>query len=442
MTYAVLLLLCSELLLGIFSAVFSPARNALMPNLVHGDQLLRANSMTNSAGTIASLVGFGLGAVLIKYFWMGALYVDAATFLCSGILLMLMRGKALQRHGEPVAAEPARSLAGDFSAAVSYLRVHRRAVQVILLTFLFWCCGAIILSGLTGVVTVKFGKTTAEFSTFLGIVGVGMMAGAASCSLARKGIPKEFGIAWAMVLVGVFFYLFSIPRSYPAAVLLLIVAAFFGAIMLVSLDTLLQRIVPDFIRGRVMAVRDILANVGLVGMAAPLAIDPNIDQHIIPVLRVVAAVVFVVGVGLVVYYYRRQPLPLGVAIARRIVMVQLAVFKRFSTGNAGRIPVTGPVIVVSNHTTPFDPLCLQAASKQRVIRFMMAREYYENKALGWFFPFDARYPRQSHGGTTRRAFARPCGRWPREPASGCFRRGAFRRTGGFWRANKGWPFWH
>ena len=150
--------------------------------------------------------------------------------------------------------------------------------------FLFWCCGAIIMSGLTGIVTKKFHKDIDWFGYFLGLVGIGMMLGAASCSLARRGIPKEFGIAWAMVFVGVFFYLFSIPQNWVLAVALLIICAFFGAILLVSLDTLLQRIVPNFIRGRVMSVRDIIANIGLVGVAVPLAIDPNIDDCILLVL--------------------------------------------------------------------------------------------------------------------------------------------------------------
>jgi 1-acyl-sn-glycerol-3-phosphate acyltransferase len=385
MTYAVLMLLCSEILLGIFSAVFSPARNALMPNLVHPNQLLRANSMTNSAGTIASLLGFVLGALLINHFWTAAMFVDAGTFMCSGILLLMMSGKTLQRHVSTVVLSKKKSIFRDFGDALAYLRVHMRAVQVILLMFLFWCCGAIILSGLTGVVTGKFGKTTAEFSTFLGMVGVGMMAGAASCSLARKGIPKEFGIAFSMAMVGVFFFLFSVPQSYPLAVVLLIVAAFFGAIMLVSLDTLLQRIVPDYMRGRVMAVRDQLANVGLVGVAIPLAISSAIDNYIILILRIVAVVVFAVGVMLMVYYYKRQTLPVMAAIARRIVVFYLAIFKRFAVGNAARLPASGPVIFVANHTTAYDPLCLQAASKFRLIQFMMAKEYYELKPLNYIF---------------------------------------------------------
>ncbi len=381
-SYAVLLLLVSELLLGIFSAFFSPARTALMPNLVHPDQLLRANSMTNAAGTIASLVGFILGAALIKWHLSLALYVDAATFFTSGSLLLAMRGKSLHTRAAP----PARpGFVKEFASGVTYLRQHARAVQIILLMFLFWCCGAIILSGLTGIVTTKFHKDVDWFGYFLGLVGIGMMLGAASCSLARNGIPKEFGIAWAMLLVGVFFYLFSIPNNWVVALLFLIVAAFFGAILLVSLDTLLQRIVPDFVRGRVMAIRDMVANVGLVGVAVPLAINPNIDHYILIVLRVVAVVVCIVGIMLMVYYYRRQTLPLPVAIARRIVVFYLAIFKHFAVGNAGRIPVKGPVIFVANHTTAYDPLCLQGASTYRLIQVMMAIEYYEKQPLNIIF---------------------------------------------------------
>ncbi len=214
-TIAVLLLLASELLLGAFSALFSPARNALLPNLVHPDQLLRANSMTNSAGTIASLIGFVVGGLLIEHSRRVALYVDAGTFLCSGILLLSM----VRLPPQHVAEANSQSMLGDILDALRYLKDHKRAVQVILLMFLFWCCGAIILSGLAGVVVgdgsaadhSTFHKTDAQFSYFLGLIGVGMVAGAASCSIARRGIPKEFGIAWAMVMVGVFFYLFSLP---------------------------------------------------------------------------------------------------------------------------------------------------------------------------------------------------------------------------------------
>jgi MFS family permease len=246
LSYAVLLLLVSELAVGVFTAFFSPARTALMPNLVHPDQLLRANSMTNGAGTIASLLGFIAGAALVEWWLKGAMYVDAALFLASATLLSLM--SPVKRVGAPRAAKPRVSMLADFRQGIRYLLNHKRALQVIGLMFLFWCAGAIILSGLTGVVTHKFGKSEAWYAYFMGLVGIGMLVGAVVTSFARRGIPKEAGIAWSMVMVGLFLFLFSIPHGWGPALFLLMTAAFFAAILMISLDTLLQRIVPDFVR--------------------------------------------------------------------------------------------------------------------------------------------------------------------------------------------------
>lgn len=46
------------------------------------------------------------------------------------------------------------------------------------------------------------------------------------------------------------------------------------------------------------------------------------------------------------------------------------------------LPPAGAVILVSNHTSPADPLILQSATR-RVIAFLMAREYY---SIRWFRP--------------------------------------------------------
>jgi 1-acyl-sn-glycerol-3-phosphate acyltransferase len=46
------------------------------------------------------------------------------------------------------------------------------------------------------------------------------------------------------------------------------------------------------------------------------------------------------------------------------------------------LPPTGPAILISNHTCGIDHLLLQAACS-RLLGFMVAREYYEWKAINW-----------------------------------------------------------
>jgi 1-acyl-sn-glycerol-3-phosphate acyltransferase len=48
------------------------------------------------------------------------------------------------------------------------------------------------------------------------------------------------------------------------------------------------------------------------------------------------------------------------------------------------LPAKGPAILVCNHISGLDPMLIQSCSR-RLIVWMMAREYYEMKALRWLY---------------------------------------------------------
>jgi 1-acyl-sn-glycerol-3-phosphate acyltransferase len=58
---------------------------------------------------------------------------------------------------------------------------------------------------------------------------------------------------------------------------------------------------------------------------------------------------------------------------------------------ASPIPIDGPVIVVANHRSAADPMVL-AASTRRLVRFLMAREYYQVFGLEWLFRLAGEIP--------------------------------------------------
>jgi len=69
-------------------------------------------------------------------------------------------------------------------------------------------------------------------------------------------------------------------------------------------------------------------------------------------------------------------------LARFLVRVFLGLF-RFRVVGRDNLPAEGPVVVVSNHTSMWDPLLIACAFKRR-IRFMTKEELFKIPLLGWF----------------------------------------------------------
>ena len=59
-------------------------------------------------------------------------------------------------------------------------------------------------------------------------------------------------------------------------------------------------------------------------------------------------------------------------------------FHRLEVIGKWQIPASGPAILICNHISGLDPLLIQSVS-QRIIIWMMARNYYEVKATKWVF---------------------------------------------------------
>jgi len=89
----------------------------------------------------------------------------------------------------------------------------------------------------------------------------------------------------------------------------------------------------------------------------------------------------IVSLGIVGLFRQKSALPLHVELLRKMGAVYLAFFKKFQSVNTDYIPRSGPVILVANHTAVYDPVCLQVACRHRHIRFMEAREYYDQAPL-------------------------------------------------------------
>lgn len=75
---------------------------------------------------------------------------------------------------------------------------------------------------------------------------------------------------------------------------------------------------------------------------------------------------------------------LSIRLLQSLDVVFSRIYHRLEVHSPSHLPRHGPVILVSNHISGLDPVLIQSVSR-RIIRWMMAKEFYDLKAMNWIF---------------------------------------------------------
>ena len=263
------------------SAFFNPAKQAILPNLVPGRLLIRANGLVSSSEKTMELLGYSLaGLIVAAVSWLPLFLIDAGTYLFSAVSLLGVPDLAVRAKGTSL------RLASDVADGLRF--VLRNAVLRSTMT-------------LTLVVAVFFGMTTtllvvmayealhggaSAYGFIEAAIGAGAIVGALIAgelvNRARAGtllLLGAGGVGLANLLVG-----FS--RNLTVTIIFLLLGGILNMIYYVPLISVTQRESPDHVRGRVMATRFLLVQGGyLTGMAVAGPLSERLS----------APVVFVVG---------------------------------------------------------------------------------------------------------------------------------------------------
>ena len=93
---------------------FGPAENALLPRLVHEEQLLPANALNSLNNNLARLIGPPIGGLLLSIGGLhGVVLLDSASFLFAAVLIGLLTMPANAREATAHHAADAKS-GGNF----------------------------------------------------------------------------------------------------------------------------------------------------------------------------------------------------------------------------------------------------------------------------------------------------------------------------------------
>ncbi len=380
------------LLTGAFAALFSPCRQAMVPTLIRDDQLVRANAMISALGTIGGILSAVAGGLLVDWalrnhvglYWNYRL--DAATYIVSGIFLLLIN----LRHTRAVHHQLTPGVLTPIREGFTYVRRHRRVLQMIILGTVFWGSAGVVISIVPALVRDVFGGAYSDAGIYRGLIAAGLAVGAAVLTLVGPTVPLPLavligvagGAFWAACLD--LACIFELGRVFTAISLFML--GVHGAGILVNIMVVIQRFVPDSRRGRVFGVADmatmsaIVATTGLLGL-------PHIEHldRYIPVL--LGGVTLALGIATLSAWrtYRGgDTLPAHVWIFWRILRFYVSFWGRTQRIGPCTVPRTGPVILAANHTAGIDPLAILGTCTHRMVSFVVEAKYYKVPLAGWF----------------------------------------------------------
>ena len=237
-----------SVLFGIVSAFDIPARQAFIVELVGKDNLMNAIALNSSMFNAARIVGPAVAGVLI-----GAAGVGMCFFLNGVSYLAVLAGLLAIRLPPFVPRHIEYSAWVGFRQAVAFIRREARISAIVTLVAVFSVFGFPFLV-LMPVVARDVVHTDARgYGVLMASVGVGAMLGALALALAGRRVRQGPALVQSGAVFSILLVAFAAARSFAPALALLALAGCAMIITTALSNTMLQTLVPDELRGRVMA---------------------------------------------------------------------------------------------------------------------------------------------------------------------------------------------
>jgi MFS family permease len=258
------------------STAFQPAQTAMLPSLTRTPQeLTAANVVTSTIDSAGMFVGPALGGALLAATDTATVFaVDALTFVWSAALVLgIHTGQPAEEEEQP-AAEPA----GFWHELTAGVRTISADMRLRVLIGLFGV--QTLVSGLLTVLVVVMALELLDMGesgvgALNAAIGVGGLLGSvAAFGLVGRGrLASDFALgllAWGLPIT-----LIALVAEPPVALLMLAIVGVGNTLVDVAGLTLLQRVVPDQVLGRVLGALEsvFVATFGIGAALAPVLID-------------------------------------------------------------------------------------------------------------------------------------------------------------------------
>ena len=236
-------------LMGAVNAFDVPARQSFFVEMVGKDDLMNAIALNSSAFNVTRVLGPAVAGVVIGKLGVGVCFLlNGLSFLAVLTALFAIRLPPYRRAALPP------STWAHIREGLRYVTGDRRVSAIVLNIAALSIFGYPFLVLMPVVARDVLGKGAVEFGWMSSAVGAGALAGALMLAAFARRLPKGRMLRWASTGFGIILFAFSLSRSLPLSLAVLVMTGFVLIVNTATTNTLLQTLTPDELRGRVMSV--------------------------------------------------------------------------------------------------------------------------------------------------------------------------------------------
>src|SRR5450432_114239 len=272
---------------GIVSAFDIPARQAFVVDMVERQDLVNAIALNSSMFNGARVIGPAAAGIVVAAIGEGwCFFANGISFIAVIVCLLIM---TIDRPRNIVQGSPLQNVIEGFRFVGGTGPI--RALMLLLGLVSFTAMPYAVLMPVFADKLLHGGPKA--LGILMGCSGVGALCGAVTLALRKtiKGLGQWISVACSSF--GAALILFSFSRTLWLSAILLIPVGFFVMIQMASSNTLIQSMVPDQLRGRVMAVYSMM----FMGMAPFGALSAGSIAHNIgaPWTVAIGGIISVIG---------------------------------------------------------------------------------------------------------------------------------------------------
>jgi MFS transporter, DHA3 family, macrolide efflux protein len=251
---------------------FVPAKLSIIPDLVEKKDLLIANSLVNTTGMIAAVLGFGISGVLVQ--WLGpktGFYLDSFSFLISAtcIFLISKRFSAAVKFkdvGKEIVEVIRKSVFQEVKEGILYFIRNKDIRFTAGIIFALWAALGAVYVVVIVFVQKALHSATKDLGLLVMFLGIGLFLGSLVYGKFGQRLSHYKVIFSCLVASGLMLVVFALgiyyfPCFIVAAFLSLCLGLIISPIMIAS-NTIIHKVSDNEMLGKIFSSLEIVMHLG------------------------------------------------------------------------------------------------------------------------------------------------------------------------------------